>query len=335
MEVLIQNPGEVIRPSISSVQIIKILTELYGLNPLEMAELISYDDRNVHIKHSTAQLNSSITEIWSYGYNLKILNSLESENPNLIECGKSGKENIVRLLTFIPGQVLASSEYTIHLFNNAGNYLSELHRVMKNFHHPEFDSRQSLWSMPSFPHLTKFLYAVENQAHVDLVREILREFQEKVETRYNELPKGLIHGDFNENNILIEMPADGEVHVTGILDFADVQFSCYAFDIAIGIMYLMLESNDVDVTHVGGHFLAGYCTQRTLDESEWEVQKICVAARFCVSLVMGLYTHSIDSKNDYALLTNKKGWKILERFWAVPEQKLLDLWKNIQTATKL
>lgn len=51
-------------------------------------------------------------------------------------------------------------------------------------------------------------------------------------------------------------------------------------------------------------------------------------ARLCQSLVLGTYTHSLDPKNDYLLLTQKSGWKILEELWNKKDQEVLDLWTS-------
>lgn len=51
-------------------------------------------------------------------------------------------------------------------------------------------------------------------------------------------------------------------------------------------------------------------------------------ARLCQSLVMGMYTHSLDPKNDYLLLTQNAGWKILEELWKMKDAEALEIWKN-------
>ena len=70
---------------------------------------------------------------------------------------------------------------------------------------------------------------------------------------------GVIHADFNDGNIIVSEPnTDTEDQkIIGIIDFGDMQCTCYVYEIAITIMYMMLENNVVDFFDVGGHVLAG------------------------------------------------------------------------------
>ena len=148
---------------------------------------------------------------------------------------------------------------------------------------------------------------------------------------------GLIHGDCNEQNIIVkEMPDQGgkkpeerEYVVNGLIDFGHLGHSCYVFEVAIVIMYMMVESNVVDPLDVGGHLMAGYLSEMELNDLEWNVLRECVAARFVMSLVMGAYTYLQDPENEYLLTTAKKGWKRLRQLWDTPKDELYRGWKQI------
>ena len=72
---------------------------------------------------------------------------------------------------------------------------------------------------------------------------------------------GVIHGDYNEQNIIVRDVEERDemdgYKISGIIDFGDMQRSCYVFEVAITIMYMMVESKIVDPLEVGGHVLAG------------------------------------------------------------------------------
>ena len=63
---------------------------------------------------------------------------------------------------------------------------------------------------------------------------------------------GVIHGDFNEQNILVTKSEDtqacassssgneGDYHVSGVIDFGDSSYGPYIFEAAITITYMML-----------------------------------------------------------------------------------------------
>ena len=45
-----------------------------------------------------------------------------------------------------------------------------------------------------------------------------------------------------------------------------------------------------------------------------EVLRLCAAARYAQSLVMGAYSHQQDPTNDYLLVTASTGWTNLTNF---------------------
>ena len=53
----------------------------------------------------------------------------------------------------------------------------------------------------------------------------------------NPLDVGYIHGDFNEQNIIVD--SRGDIH--GVIDFGDSQKNPLVYDIAIAIMYMMTK----------------------------------------------------------------------------------------------
>ncbi|ELU13764.1 hypothetical protein CAPTEDRAFT_126787, partial [Capitella teleta] len=145
------------------------------------------------------------------------------------------------------------------------------------------------------------------------------------------------HGDFNEQNIIVQCEPDEEskpkddreYHVYGIIDFGDSQDSCLVFEIAIAIMYMMVESHYVDPLLVGGHVLAGYLSEVSLNEYERDALKTLIAGRFAQSLTMGEYTYSQDPGNEYVLVCAKNGWPRLQRLWNTPKEKLYAMWNEI------
>ncbi|XP_069156953.1 hydroxylysine kinase isoform X3 [Procambarus clarkii] len=142
---------------------------------------------------------------------------------------------------------------------------------------------------------------------------------------------GVLHGDFNEQNIIVNAKPCEPItfHIDGLLDFGDMQYSCYLFEIAIGIMYQMVDVKCMPPSDAGGYMLAGYLTQRSLSETEWNILKECVAARFAQSLVMGAYSYDQDPGNEYLLITAAKGWDILFHFWNTPKEDIISHWKKI------
>jgi len=129
---------------------------------------------------------------------------------------------------------------------------------------------------------------------------------------------GVIHGDFNEQNVIVRHGSEStDVTVVGAIDFGDAEQGPYVYELAIAIMYCMLQSRVVDPLDVGGHLVAGYLSrrQRALTNAERTALWPCVAARFSQSLTLGAYTYSIDPSNVHVLGTAKRGWTLLRQMW--------------------
>jgi hydroxylysine kinase len=154
----------------------------------------------------------------------------------------------------------------------------------------------------------------------------------------------MIHGDFNEQNIIVSKGSGGEYKIAGVLDFGDSQYSCLLFEIAIALTYMMLITGEIES---GGFFLAGYQMNRLIPENEMRLLKVnlisqsycikfiyfylklCVCARLCQSLVLGLYTHQLDKGNQYLLTTQAVGWRLLEALYERTDKEVNAMWNSV------
>jgi len=135
----------------------------------------------------------------------------------------------------------------------------------------------------------------------------------------------LIHSDFNEQNILISTE-EGKVSIKGILDFQDSSYGYTVFDIAIYIMYMMIQAKE-DQIDTGGYALSGFLSKQKLNDTELSLLYWLVCGRFIQSLLLGLYNFSIH-KDPYLLVT-QPGWAVLKKLWEIPPETLIKRWLSI------
>ncbi|CAH2098522.1 unnamed protein product [Euphydryas editha] len=340
----ILEPGKVIRPVIDHEGVKLLAERLYGISVLELVELNGYDDKNYKITEDPNMKNPLIPNHSPHGYVLKIMNSIDSQNLNVVEaqneimnfllersvsCPKpirnifghmfsveniSGKQHVVRLLEFIPGALLKDVPWTESLLYQLGEFVANLDNKLQNFTHSGLVSREHIWMLSKVPELEKFKYVIKDAEKLDLVEEVIEEFKYAVLPRLDELEKGVIHGDVNEMNVIVSVkPGEGktEYRVSGILDFGDIQYSYYVFEVAIAMTYMMLMTGD---PHVGGIVLAGYTVNRRLPDDEYRLLKTLISARLVQSLILGAYTIEQDPKNTYVTSTEKaNGWELLKK----------------------
>ena len=64
-------------------------------------------------------------------------------------------------------------------------------------------------------------------------------YEENVVPNHSQLRTGIIHGDINEFNLLVE-----NEEVSGIIDFSDLSSSYIIYDVGIIIFYLLYDKKD-------------------------------------------------------------------------------------------
>ncbi|CAB3225684.1 unnamed protein product [Arctia plantaginis] len=337
-------PGTVIRPTIDEEGVKLLVERLYGISALELVKLNGYDDKNYKITEDPNVKNPLITSHSENGYVLKIMNTIDSQNVAVVEaqneimnflgargitCPKpirnvyghlhsietiNGKQHAVRLLEYIPGELLQDVPTSEALMYQLGEFVANLDTKLQNFNHSGLISREHMWMLTKIPELSKFTYVIKEQEKLDLVEEVIEEFKYAVLPRLDELEKGVIHGDVNEMNVIVGLKpgsSNSDYRITGIIDFGDIQYSYYVFEVAITMTYMMLITGD---PRAGGYVLAGYTVNRRLPDEEYRLLKVLISSRLVQSLVLGAYTREQDPSNAYVSSTEKaKGWELLKK----------------------
>jgi hydroxylysine kinase len=346
---------------VSEKQAEELVMRLYGLEPKSIREFNSYDDRNFFFTACEAHKNEHLGHLCSDGYMLKVTNSRDSlqtaffdaQNELMLHLVKHGlvvpqpipnlkgqtkslemfgdAAYVVRVLTFIPGKILYDiSPWTTEHFFQAGRFMATVDKVLSSFEHRAYDTRDSIWFLSSVPKLHDFI-TIKDEAKRALLKDIIGEYEQEVVPVIDQLEKAIIHGDPNEQNILVRPrpKTNGVYDIFSVIDFGDTQRNPVIFELALTIMYMMTQCTVIDPNLAGGHVVAGYETVRPLPALELSVLRTCVAARYAQSLILGNYTYEQDPGNEYLLTTSKTGWTTLQRFWALSKTDLYDQWRNI------
>lgn len=348
------SPGQLIRPIVTKESAIQIFEKLYGLKVSKITELNAYDDKNYHVLCDETKFdNPHITEVSKHGYVLKIVNSLDSKKTNVIEAQselmlflnkkgilcplpvkcisgsyyslenlKTGSEekNAVRLLIFRPGKLLIRVPKTNELMTEVGKYVATFGEIIQQFSHSAYNDHESIWMLNYVPKIAEFLYVLESEEDKRIVSDVIISFEEKVLRSMDRFDKGIIHGDLNEQNIVMSLD---EKTISAVIDFGDSHRSCLIFDLTICLCYMLLQTEDLET---GKFFIRGYETVKCLSHIEKSIIKICVCARLCQSLVLGLYSSRNDPKNEYILTTQKSGWKLLKKIWSMSDEQVSQIW---------
>ncbi|XP_015112719.1 hydroxylysine kinase [Diachasma alloeum] len=341
------------RPNVDDKTAIELVNTLYGFKVMSIRELNGYDDKNLRIKCVEDFDNPHVKSIETDGYVLKIMNSLDSKNVSLVEGQNAmmlylhqrsiscpipvmnlkgsyysledlgeGEENknVIRLLVYRRGEILYNVKPSDDLLRDVGRFSADLDEKLRGFSHPSYKSRDFIWMLVATPKLRDYTYAVKNEGDRVLVEKIISRFEEDVLENMEHFEMGMIHGDINEQNLLVDFDHQ---KIAGVIDFGDTQYSCLIFELIIALCYMIIQVKDIGR---GRHVVEGFLRVKKISELERKILKTGVCARLCQSLVMGAYSHLNNPQNDYVVVTAANGWKILRELWPMDDEEVLKIW---------
>ncbi len=118
------------------------------------------------------------------------------------------------------------------------------------------------------------------------------------------LPRQIIHGDLNDDNVLL---ADGRV--SGVIDAGDAMHTIRIAEPAIAAAYAILDQNDPP--SVAHDLIAGFASIVAIAPEEAEVIWPLIKGRLATSVVMAA---SGPRDNPHRVKSENQVWDILERF---------------------
>uniref|UniRef100_A0ABM5EZ34 Hydroxylysine kinase n=1 Tax=Pogona vitticeps TaxID=103695 RepID=A0ABM5EZ34_9SAUR len=357
------------KPAFSQEQAAELVERVFGLKVSKLKPLPSYDDQNFHVRVAESEGKGENAE----EYVLKIINCEDSRNPELIEVqtqimmflNKEGfpvptprftkegalmflesvetpsgtKAYMVRLLSYLPGQTVATVPVSPRLLYEIGQLAARLDKTFtEKFEHPLINSLHRgdfIWNLANLPLLKPFIHSLGPGSQLEVVKEIIEQFTAKIAPKLRLFRPSINHGDLNDHNILVDKdsasPDGPQFKVSGILDFSDMSYGYYVFEVAIAIMYMMIESRDP--LSVGGHVLAGFESVIPLTPEERGALFLLVCGRFTQSLVMAAHTSLLHPENkEYLMITAKTGWKQLMILFEMGQEAVEKIW--FETAKK-
>ncbi|XP_075915571.1 hydroxylysine kinase-like isoform X1 [Petromyzon marinus] len=373
MQAALQDDGrEHEKPCLNESRAAELVERLYGVSVAGVSPLASYVDQNYRVLARDGRQ-----------FVLKVTNTRDSQRPQLLEvqmammsflrergfpmqevvdnvsgkimslenidCGEGEKEFNVRLLTYLPGVPLSRVLADGSLYYQVGKLAASIHQALQQFEHPFLHSLQRddfIWNLSNTHLLEPYLFTLDGDPNQGLVREVIAKFREEIQPNLHKFTRCIIHGDFNDDNILVQEVAAGSEQqqqqqqgpksaegaprhrVSGIVDLNSMMFGYHVYDLAMAIMYMMVESGEA--MEAGGHVLAGYESVQALTEDERRAVYFLVACRFCQSLVMARYTILRYPQNaDYLLITARTGWVKLRELWTRGLEDMQRLWSDV------
>jgi 4-aminobutyrate aminotransferase-like enzyme/Ser/Thr protein kinase RdoA (MazF antagonist) len=214
---------------------------------------------------------------------------------------------LVRLQTWVNGDVLAKASQSDELLASLGHAMGRIARALDGFDCPAAH-RTLRWDVR---------HADLAQVHMNLLPPSKRAlveagFAEWECVDWGGLRTGVIHGDANDYNVLV----DGE-RVVSVLDAGDSVHTAVACDLAIAIAYAMLgKPHPVAAART---VVEAYHAEFPLTAAEAESLWGLAIGRLCLSVCYSAHHAKIASHNEYLGVTEAPAWDLLRRLTEFPE----------------
>lgn len=192
--------------------------------------------------------------------------------------GDDGRSHAVRFVDFLPGRPLATVEAPREtLLHGLGRALGQLQNATTDFQHAAFER-----SFPWDPSVGRAVVSERRHLLTDsLGRSVdawLGLYDEHVAPRLADLPRGWIHNDANDHNVLVD--AQGAT-IVGLIDFGDALVGPRVAELAVAAAYAVLDAAEpLDALEA---ITQGFAGERPLHRDEIEVLYGLVGMRLCVS----------------------------------------------------
>ncbi|KAM9385797.1 hydroxylysine kinase-like [Pholidichthys leucotaenia] len=339
------------QPNFNTSQVTEMVKRLFMLTPVKIHSLPSFEDQNFCVV--TAEGGE---------YVLKIMNSKDSKNPDLIEMqtyamsflhqnglptqiavpttsgqlmsleevdsGDGCLKYLVRLLTYLPGMTISKVPLTPQLLYEFGKTAARMDLILQKMEHPQLSVLQRekfIWSLSNLDALEQYLHVVDGDPLQKNVQSVLNLYRTTVDLKRSYFRKCINHGDFSNLNVLVQPDENGSYRISGIIDFCDMNSGYYIHELAITIMCMMAEHPEP--MEVGGPVLAGWESVLPLNKAEKDCLYVLVLSRFCQFLVLTRYAVTLNPENEeYLMIGSRKSTPILYQLLESGKEQVEKMW---------
>ena len=226
-----------------------------------------------------------------------------------------GEPHSVRLLTWVPGTVLArTTPHLRELVHSLGSYLGRLDTALESFDHPaadrdlKWDPRKASWIHDHTGH-------VVDPVRRELVTRMAAWADAELERLAPSLRVGVIYNDANDHNVLVAGESPYDTRVVSVVDFGDMLRTWTVNEVAVACAYALLDKPDPIST--AATVVAGYHESRRLTDAEIDAVFPLICSRLAVSVVNSAIQQRAEPGNSYLVISERPAWEALTRLSSV------------------
>ena len=215
-----------------------------------------------------------------------------------------GTSFFIRLVDYLPGQLLMEMVHHSDLLYELGSFLGRLRIAMNGFDHPA-GHRDFPWDVAYIDFIKEHKHYLESKESV--VDHFIDQYEQIVLPITSKLRKALIHNDGNDHNVLVN--EDGET--CGIIDFGDMVYTYIACEPAVCMAYVALGKDEPLEPIV--QVLKGFHERFPLTLLELSALIYMVCIRLCITVTMAAYRKQLFPDNKYISVTENQAFDFLEK----------------------
>ena len=208
----------------------------------------------------------------------RVVRTVSAENRSTIKCD-DGSQLCLRVVTWLDGDLLESTDVTPDIAGQLGVRLAELDMALASFG-DEVDSRLPLWDTVRAGELRSLLVHVDDGDVRQELEAVLDRFDQSVTPALDALPRQVIHNDANTENILLDDSGD----VSGFIDFGDLMRAPRIIEVSTAAAYLRATGDDR--LRIIAPFVAGYHHRNPLTELELDLIFDLIRTRLSMTLII-------------------------------------------------
>jgi len=212
----------------------------------------------------------------------------------------------VRLIEFVDGECLGDAgEPTTELAHEFGRALARIDGALATADDPAIH-RTHRWDLARAGQHRARIALVPDAGRRELLERAFHLHAASAAPRLAELPHSWIHGDANDENVLVHGG-----RVSGLLDFGDTLYNPTVCELAIALAYALFGSSSP--LELGAEIVAGYHGKRPLSLPELEVLFPLVCGRLAVTVTVCAERRCIDPGHPSWFVSEARALALLER----------------------
>ena len=221
------------------------------------------------------------------------------------------RERLLRLLTWVPGELLANTRpHSSALLESTGHLTGTITKALSDFQHPGAQ-RKLRWDLAQADWLQAYSKELKQPK---IVQPFLNDFIKTIKPQIGRLSQQVIHNDANDYNILID---PSQQTASGLIDFGDAVHTLRIADLAILIAYAIMKKPDV--LAAAAEVTRGFHQACPLLPEEIKILYTLVGLRLTTTVTVAALNRKESPDHAYHFISEAPAWKALEKWAALPE----------------